>query len=245
MSQLIYNDEEQRLIDGVHSVFPKVELDPEVAIGALDTNGENFYTNTMGCLEPWDMEAFFRGIDRNKLESLWKSDGSVWPAQHKPIPWWKIRFEDIRELRGCMDGMAWMSPYGKHYYLPFFILATLHDLSLNRQKLNTDFNECFVHLDLFDCLIPPYELKGRDCWEEVKHIGPIYKDPRFKTNLYGMEKSLRFLIFISFLNEEQIRLISKFMKFALKPEYRNTYADYIAEDIEEQVDRPKSCWSFS
>jgi len=245
MSQLVYNDEEKKLIEAVHAVFPKVELDPEVAIGALDTGGEVFYRKTMGWLEPLEFEAFFRGIYEGELIRLWESDNTVfWPSKFKPIPWWEVKFEDIRELRGIIDGMVWMSPYGRHYYLPFFILAAIQDMSLNRQHLVTDYNECFIENDLLVCLTPPVELAGKDCWAEAMKIDPVYKNPQFKQFLYTMRQSLRFLIFISFFNEGQKKLISEFVEFLAKKPHEITYALSFFEFEEEKVDRLKSCWSF-
>ena len=245
MSQLIYNDEEKSLIEAVHAVFPKVELDPHVAIGALDTGDEVFYRKTMGWLEPLEFEAFFRGVSEGELIRLWEVDNTVfWPSQFKPIPWWEMKFKEMSEQRGSIDQMVWMSPYGQSYYFPFFILATIHDLSLNRQHLVSKYNECFTEHDLLLCLTPPAELDGKNCWAEAIKIDPVYKNPQFKEFLYTMEKSLKFLIFISFFNKEQKEFISEFLEFLSKQEYGSTYALGFFELYEEEVNRLISCWSF-
>ena len=248
MNSLTYNREEQDFIERIHAVFPKVELDPEVAIGALQSDNETFI---LGSCEPLVMEFFFREkYDWERLFSefmpAWKKDLTIfYPAQFKPLPWWEVKFGDIRERRGMMDGMVWMSSYGKHYYFPFFILASLHDLSLNRQKLATDFNECFVHGDFLRCLTPDLELKGKDCWEEANKIDPGYKDPRFKNNLYGLIGPTAFLIFISFFNEEQKRLISEFAHYYIHMQLTQNFKDWDCVDDQEMMSRLKSCWHFA
>lgn len=245
MSQLIYNDEEQSLIDAVHSVFPKVELDPEVAIGRLDGDGEYYFADGMGTLEPWDMEAFFRGIDSEELRRLWRSDNKVfWPAQYKPIPWWEVKFKEICEMRGSIDHMVWMSPYGTSYYLPFFMLATIYDMSIIRQQLGSEMEECFYsEPHVLKCLTPPVELEGKDCWYELLKVDYSYKDSRYKIHLYRMGDALRFLIFISSFKEDQKKLISEIVEYLLKIEYATTWC-FGQGDEKKEIERLKSCWSF-
>lgn len=241
MKDLNYNQKEKSLIEQVHLVFPKVELDPEVAIGALQCDGEVFINN--GVPEPLAMEGFFRGVYEGEFIRAWEIDNTVfWPSQTKPIPWWEVKFENF-DFRGTMDNMAWMSPYGVFYYFPFFMLVGIHDSSVDRQKL--DWNKHLLEDDVLKCLTPPIELEEKDCWAEAMKIDPLHKNPLNKKDLYGMEESLKFLIFISPFNQDQKNLISEFVRYLLEIEYATTSNFGQGESEKKEIERLKSCWSFS
>ena len=247
LSQLTYNREEQDFIERIHAVFPKVELDPEVAIGALATykNGTYFHMEGMCCLEPWDVEFFFRGIFiHDEYSEIWKRMPNVfYPSRFQPLPWWEIRFEDVMKHRGVLESRLWWSPYGMVYYIPFLMLAAIHDMRLDRLGLTWEEQEsCYNDSDIQSYLTPPESLAGKDCWAEAAKLDVGYKDPLHKDGLYSMDDGLQFLIFISFINEDQKRVISEFARYYTRIfiETHCCYGEF--QDEVEAIERLKTCW---
>lgn len=235
MYQPVYNNEERKLIEAVHSAFEKVELDPNVAIGQVGftTPGHYHYSS----FEAEQFEAFFRGISWKKIKALWKQDNSFfYPARYKPIPWWQVPLDGMVG-KFLFDDIFRMNPYGKYYYLPYFMLVQIRELNAIRCGLEQNFGD-----DLWHSLIVPKRVVD-DCWAKIDSLSPEDRDPLNKFDRYVLNNDEEFLVFLSFFNEDQKRVVSNLIRYGVNISFQFIYnSEY--EDEQEMWERLKSVWSF-
>ena len=234
-----FNKKELALIEKINDVFPKVELDPNVAIGICWTPGEKGIemlnklfaaqgkekrlevpTNQRFSYSSYErkLEAFFRDVSCFTLTRLQEEDDSVFfPARYNPVPWWKVNMETFRHV---MDFVFYgLSPYGLYYYLPAFMLATLHDLNLQRRKM--DLTQRLIGIGLLNELAIRgrgiHKKTGNDFWKEAGEVESRYRDPLFKglSDLRTCENPSLDIVFLSLLSEEQKKLLAQFVMYTV------------------------------
>jgi len=234
MYRPVYNSEEKALIDLVHSSFEKKELDTNVAIGSVNYTGKT-YNYYGGLYEGGQAEGFFRGISDDRIDKLCEEDNSLFfPARYKPIPWWQIDFQRFSESSMSICGYC-MSPYGRHYYLPFYLLATICELNAGRRGYEFG----LLQEDPWNGLSPPEALEGKDVWREVESLPPYLKDKFNKKDLRLVYDPESFLTFLSLFNEKEKKCVSEFVRRFVKEPLSACF-----EDSREESERFKACWSF-
>jgi len=234
-----FNKEELALIEKIQDVFPKVELDPNVAIGLCWTQGEKSIemlnklfaakgekkrlgvpVNQRFSYSGYErkLEAFFRDVSCFTLARLQEEDDSVYfPARYNPVPWWEVNMEISRHVMGYL--FYGLSPYGLYYYLPSFMLATLHDLNLQRRKM--DLTQRLIGIGLLNKLAITgrgiQKKTGKDFWKEAGEVESRYRDPLFKdlSDLRTHENPSLEIIFLSLLSEEQKQLLAQFVMYTV------------------------------
>jgi len=239
MSQLNYNDEEKSLIEAVHAAFPKVELDTNVAIGQVNYDGSRY---TYHSVEAEQFEAFFRGVFWPEFIALGEQDSSFfYPAKHQPIPWWQVQLDEM--LGGLnFDDIFRMTPYGKYYYLPYFLLLQIH--RLNVLRCGQEKNSWGMADDLWHSLIVPEKVIS-DCWAEIDSLSPEYRDSLNKKDIFKMmeKEGQEFTVFLSFFNEAQKRVVSNLIRYGSNISFELVYERDFADE-KEMLERLKSVWSF-
>lgn len=239
MNQLTYNQEESKFIDQVHLAFPKVELDPNVAIGQVNHDGSKY---TYHSTEAETFEAFFRGISHRALIALGiQGNNFFYPAKHKPLPWWQVPLDEMH-LHFWFDDIFRMSPYGKYYYLPYFMLVQIHRLNVIR--CGQEKNSWTMADDLWHSLIVPDKVIG-NCWDEINSLPLEYRDLLNKKDIFKMmeKEGQEYIVFLSFFNEAQKRVVSKLIRYGVNISFEFMY-DSEYKDAQEMLERLKSVWSF-
>lgn len=196
-----FNNKERSLIDQAHSVFPKVFLNPEVAICSIRLkNGKYSYVSSFDMA---NIEAKFRDTDFSQLFFPKENEENFYyPSKYKPLPWWDIK----KELPSLF--FSDVTPYGFFYYLPAYILDSINSLAENRNQFMTP---------LFPLSSGKIGIPYDSCWKEIYSIPIQYRDPLNKRNLIDISRNSYkwFLIFISLFNEDQKRFISSYIDYAM------------------------------
>ena len=233
-----YNQKEENLIKDITEAFGRKELDPNVPIAnVIYKDGTYNYFS-----DPAELyEGVFRGVSFAMLYS-WEEPkfdiSHFFPGQYKPIPWWEFDRESLRHFP--LDDLWWLSPYAKFYFFPMFLLACVHDMNVIRLKKDLGF--LLVNNNVWNSLIPPDKLFGRNCWKEANSIPKQLKEPLNK-DLYQMTDKEKFLAFISFFNEEQKGLMAEFVRYAGEINYPYELFP-LKEDETVWDENLKACWSF-
>ena len=240
MYRPIYNSEEKALIDLVHLSFEKKELDTNVAIGSVYYTAKT-YSYSGGRYEGGQAEGFFRGISMERMDELCEEDNSLFfPARYMPIPWWQIDFERFSESSVSICGYC-MSPYGRHYYLPFYLLAAICDLNAGRRGCGFR----LLEEDPWNSLRPPEALEGKDVWREVESLPSYLKDKFNKKDLGLVYDPESFLAFLSLFNEKEKKCVSEFVRRFVDDRYAYAYKEPLNdcfEDSRAEAERLKACW---
>lgn len=235
--------------ESIFNASPKTLLDSNVAIGSVlyveksDINFKKGFTYR-NCSETGMVEAFFRGIDIDLIRNPSEDEGEhFFPAKYPPLPWWETIGKQLFSLRP-IDGMVWMSPYGKAYYLPAFLLTSLPGLTasvlygMGKEPSYLAGRVGFA-IEVIESLLPPKELSGVDIWNKVSEVSLDMKNPLNKKRIYTMHGDERFLIFLSKISDEQKKAIGLYAQYALDTWYKK---EKLYPDDSDEIKRLKACW---
>ena len=242
MKPMQYNEEEKNLIDRVHAVFPKVELDPEVAIGQIafdEPKGIYFY----GSCEAQDFEGLFRGVSFEEIVFLGEKDNSFfWPSKFKPLPWWEVPLNAM-DNRADFEDLFRMNPYAKFYYLPWLMQVQIHCIALFRAAKERLAGSAVADGNLLNSLVVPGTVVD-ECWEAIHSLPQEFRNPMNRFEHCHLDDRDEFLVFLSFFDEAQKIAVSQFVHYCLNYplifQYEREYANE-----NEMKRRLKSIWHFA
>lgn len=189
-----------------------------------------------------EVEAFFRGASLDDIEKPNDEEKKYfYPAKYDPINWWDLVGEKIMDLYP-IDNLSWMSPYGKAYYLPAYMLTVLpllNGILLDHDIQSKHSDPVGFVVDVIHSLIPPENLDGMKLWEMASILPEEKRSPLNKNDLYTMSQDESFIIFLSQISNKQKVAVGEFIQYVFDTWYQSIT---LQEIDREEMRLLRFCW---